>query len=67
MAQSTTQAATVRRFQRDRTNRKLLGICSGLGQYFGIDPMWIRVAFLVGTLMAGQVALIYFAIALIAD
>ncbi len=67
MTQSTTQAATVRRFQRDRANRRLLGVCSGLGQYFGIDPMWMRVAFLAGTLMAGQVALTYFAIALIAD
>lgn len=65
--QMATEAATVRRFRRDRTTGKLFGICSGLGQYFGVDPMWIRVAFLVGTLLAGQIALIYLAIAIFAD
>ena len=60
-------AAPYPRFQRDQANRKLFGVCSGLGKYFGIDPMWVRVAFLVGTLLAGQIALIYFAIAIFAD
>ncbi len=65
--QMAAEAATVRRFRRDRTTGKLFGVCSGLGQYFGIDPMWVRVAFLVGTLCAGQIALIYLAIAIFAD
>lgn len=65
--QTAAAATTIRRFRRDHANRKLLGVCSGIGQYFGVDPMWIRIAFLVGTLFAGQIALIYFAIALIAD
>lgn len=34
-----------RRFYRDTANARLGGVCSGVGRYFDIDPVWIRLAF----------------------
>lgn len=36
-----------RRAYRDLDNKVLGGVCSGLAQYFRVDPLWIRVAFLI--------------------
>ena len=32
---------------RDKINGKWLGVCAGLGDYTGVDPLWIRLGFLV--------------------
>jgi phage shock protein C len=34
---------------RDKVNGKWLGVCEGLGDYTGVDPLWIRLGFLVLT------------------
>ncbi|ODP36273.1 envelope stress response membrane protein PspC [Sphingomonas turrisvirgatae] len=31
---------------RDKANGKWLGVCEGLGNYTGVDPLWIRLGFL---------------------
>lgn len=31
---------------RDQANGKWLGVCEGLGNYTGVDPLWIRLGFL---------------------
>ena len=33
-----------RRLYRDTENAKLGGVCAGIGKYFDIDPVWIRLA-----------------------
>ena len=33
-----------RRLYRDMDNAKLGGVCAGVGCYFGVDPVWIRLA-----------------------
>lgn len=33
--------------RRSREDCVLLGVCGGLGRYCGIDPGWLRIAFLV--------------------
>lgn len=38
-------------FTVDRHERKLLGVCSGLGHRFGIDPTFIRVAWIAVPLL----------------
>jgi phage shock protein PspC (stress-responsive transcriptional regulator) len=54
------------RLYRSRSNRKLLGVCGGLGEYFGVDPTIPRVAFVVlGALSLGTWLLIYFVMALV--
>jgi phage shock protein PspC (stress-responsive transcriptional regulator) len=55
-------------FRLDKTNGKVFGVCSGIADYAGIDTMLVRVGFVVGALVSfGTAALIYLAIALIAD
>ncbi len=41
-----------KRLYRDTENGMLAGVCAGLGKYFGIDPIWIRLLF-IALLFAG--------------
>lgn len=55
-------------FRLGKSNAKLAGVCSGIGDYFGIDPLLVRIGFVAATLLGfGSPVLIYLAIALIAD
>ena len=55
-------------FRLDKTNGKVFGVCAGIADYAGIDTMMVRVGFVIGALVSfGTAALIYLAIALIAD
>jgi phage shock protein PspC (stress-responsive transcriptional regulator) len=42
----------VKRLYRQPRNKILGGVCTGLGEYFGIDPVIIRIAFIVSTVFA---------------
>ncbi|MFH5811091.1 PspC domain-containing protein [Companilactobacillus sp. FL22-1] len=35
-----------KKITRSSTDRMLAGVCGGLGEYFGIDSTWIRLAFI---------------------
>jgi phage shock protein PspC (stress-responsive transcriptional regulator) len=48
-----------RRFYRDPDHYYLGGVASGLGEYFNIDPLWIRLAFVCLIFLKGVGALIY--------
>jgi phage shock protein PspC (stress-responsive transcriptional regulator) len=55
-------------FRLDKTNGKVFGVCAGIADYAGIDTMLVRIGFVVGALVSfGTAALVYLAIALIAD
>lgn len=55
-------------FRLDKTNAKVFGVCAGIGNYFGIDTMLVRIGFVAATLLGfGSPVLIYLAAALIAD
>ena len=32
---------------RDKQNAKLLGVCSGIADYTGVNVLWVRLAFIV--------------------
>jgi len=38
---------------RDKENAKLMGVCSGIADYTGVDALWIRLAFLMVVFMTG--------------
>jgi phage shock protein C len=40
--------------RRSRTKRILVGVCGGLGEFFGINPLWFRLG-LILTLLPGGV------------
>ncbi len=48
-----------RRFYRDPDKKVLSGVAAGLGAYFGIDPVVVRVVFIIITMMYGASMFIY--------
>ena len=35
---------------RDKQNAKLMGVCAGIADYTGVNPLWIRLGFLIAVL-----------------
>ena len=48
-----------------RKDKKIFGVCGGLGDYFDLDPTLIRAAFLVGVIIFGTGLLLYLIMAVI--
>jgi phage shock protein PspC (stress-responsive transcriptional regulator) len=46
-------------FHRIAGQKKIAGVCAGLGEYFDIDPVFFRLFFLVSLFFGGVGALIY--------
>jgi len=54
---------SIKRLYRSRTNRIIFGVCGGLGEYFGIDPIIFRLIFLALTFGGGAGILLYIVMA----
>jgi phage shock protein PspC (stress-responsive transcriptional regulator) len=54
-----TPPAPARRLTRSREDRVLAGVCGGLGEYFGVDAVLIRIAALVLVFAGGAGILLY--------
>ena len=52
---------------RSKTNRKISGVCGGLGEYLNIDPTIIRIAWILVSILSGVILgiIVYFVFALI--
>jgi len=50
---------TVRRLYRSRTDRKIAGICGGLAKYFDIDPVIVRLAWVLLFFLGGSGIFLY--------
>jgi len=61
-------AAAGGKLRLDKANRKLAGVCGGLADYFGIDPLVVRLIFVIGTIIGlGSFVIIYLLIWLLAN
>lgn len=49
----------VKRLYRSEEDRILGGVCAGLGKYFGVDPVLIRILWVVFSLVYGAGVLAY--------
>lgn len=49
-----------RRIYLSETNKKIGGVCGGLGEYFGIDPTIIRILWVLTVFLDGIGLLAYF-------
>ena len=49
----------VRRLYRSRTDRKIAGICGGLANYFTIDPVIVRLAWVLLFFLGGSGIFLY--------
>ncbi len=48
-----------KKLYRSNENRILFGVAGGIGEYFEIDPVWVRLALVLAVLMAGVGVLPY--------
>lgn len=46
--------------RRSRHDRIIAGVCGGLGEFFGIAPIWFRIAFLISLLPGGVPGLLLY-------
>ena len=61
-------APAKRAFRLDRTHGKVAGVCSGIANYFAIDPLVVRLVFAVGAIAGfGTFIVLYLAIWALAD
>ena len=51
-----------RQLRRSRTNRRIAGVCGGLGASFGIDPTLIRILFVLLGLPGGAPGILIYII-----
>ncbi|KAB7647856.1 envelope stress response membrane protein PspC [Polymorphobacter fuscus] len=56
------------RFYLDKRNKRFMGVCSGIADYFGWDATWVRVAAVAATVLGvGFLPFVYLAVGWIAD
>ncbi|MCH8556060.1 MAG: PspC domain-containing protein, partial [Schleiferiaceae bacterium] len=58
-SQNTNDQRTKKKFFRDPDDKIIGGVSSGLAAYFNIDTVWIRLIFIILTIIGGQGLLIY--------
>lgn len=46
--------------RRSRNDRVVAGLCGGLGEFFGVSPVWFRIAFLISLLPGGVPGLLLY-------
>ncbi len=49
----------IKRLYRSKTDRKLGGVCGGLAEYFGVDPIFFRLGFILFSLAYFTGAVVY--------
>ena len=54
-----------KRLYRSRENKMIFGVARGIADYFGIDPVLVRVLFVLLALLDGMGILLYFILALV--
>lgn len=51
--------------RRSRSNKRVAGVCGGLGNYFDIDPVVFRIIFGIALVCCGTGILAYFVLCLL--
>ncbi|MCL2752618.1 MAG: PspC domain-containing protein [Defluviitaleaceae bacterium] len=54
-----------KRLTRCSQNKKIFGICGGIGKYFGWDPSLVRIAFVIFLILGGSGILLYLVLLLV--
>jgi phage shock protein C len=49
----------LKRLYRSKKDRIIAGVCAGIGEYFNLDPVLIRLLWVIGTLIYGAGILAY--------
>lgn len=54
-----------KKLRKSKTDKKICGVCGGIAEYFGIDPIWIRLLWAIIVFVFGTGVVLYFVFALI--
>ncbi len=54
-----------KKLYRSRKDRMIAGVCGGLGEYFGVDPVLLRIVFVILTFFSGSGLILYLILALV--
>lgn len=54
-----------RKLYRSNTNKKLFGVCGGIGEYFNVDPTLVRIGWIISSLMFGAGLIAYLICAMV--
>ena len=54
-----------KKLRKSKTDKKICGVCGGIAEYFGIDPIWIRLLWAIMVFVFGTGVVLYFVFALI--
>ena len=49
----------MKQLYKSNTNKKIAGVCGGIGEYFGIDPTIVRLGFVALSFMFGGGLVVY--------
>ena len=55
----------MKQLRKSNTNKKIAGVCGGIGEYFGIDPTLVRLGFVALSLFGGGGLVVYITAAII--
>ena len=55
----------MKQLYKSNTNKKVAGVCGGIGEYLGIDPTIVRLGFVALSLLAGGGLAVYIIAAII--
>lgn len=56
---------SIKRLYLSKTDKKIAGVCGGIGEYFGVDSTLVRLAWVLITIMSGGLGIIGYIIAAI--
>ena len=59
MTETTPAPTTPRPLRRSENDRMIAGVAGGIGEYFNIDPVLVRIGFVAATLFAGTGLILY--------
>jgi phage shock protein C len=59
MADSAPSPAQTRLLRRSSQDRVIAGVCGGLGHYLGVEPIMLRIVFVVLTIAGGSGVILY--------
>jgi phage shock protein PspC (stress-responsive transcriptional regulator) len=54
-----------KKLRRSATDRVLGGVCAGIAEYYGLDPVLVRVAFVLLAFLGGPGILLYIILLLV--
>ncbi|UTC67106.1 MULTISPECIES: PspC domain-containing protein [unclassified Treponema] len=54
-----------KRLYKSSSNKKILGVCAGLAEYLGVDPVLIRLLWIIFALFVGSGVIVYIIAAII--